>query len=50
MTSYSKLTSPAIENLTTVYVLKWVVLSLPEKGAGPHYDGQCSKRNDYPLV
>ena len=35
---YSKPTSLAIENLTMVYVLKWVVFGPPKKGVGSHYD------------
>ena len=33
---YSKPTSLAIENLTTVCVIKWVVFVPPEKGVGSH--------------
>jgi hypothetical protein len=41
---YSKPTSPAIENLTTVYVLKWAVFGPPEKGVGSHYDEMFNTR------
>ena len=34
----------SIEDLTTVYVLKWVVFVLAEKGVGSHYDVMCNLR------
>ncbi len=40
-TFYSRPSSLAIENLTTVYVLKWVVFVPPEKVVGSHYDALC---------